>query len=58
MVKFFEKKAHIVEVQINGGYISDKVEFTREHFEKKIPKMLKVNKEWNFDGTKKDLNGS
>merc|ERR1712024_158407 len=32
-----QKKAHIVEVQINGGSISDKVEFARELFEKKIP---------------------
>merc|ERR1712066_784581 len=32
-----QKKAHIVEVQINGGSISDKVEFAREFFEKKVP---------------------
>merc|ERR1712150_115670 len=32
-----QKKAHIVEVQINGGSISDKVEFARELFEKKVP---------------------
>merc|ERR1711987_44134 len=32
-----QKKAHIVEVQINGGSISDKVDFAREHFEKKVP---------------------
>merc|ERR1711874_812687 len=31
-----QKKAHIVEVQINGGSISDKVEFARELFEKKF----------------------
>merc|ERR1711863_37207 len=32
-----QKKAHIVEVQINGGSISDKVDFARELFEKKVP---------------------
>merc|ERR1711879_993033 len=32
-----QKKAHIAEVQINGGSISDKVDFAREHFEKKVP---------------------
>ena len=32
-----QKKAHIVEIQINGGSISDKVDFAREHYEKKIP---------------------
>ena len=26
-----------MEVQINGGSISDKVDFAREHFEKKVP---------------------
>ena len=32
-----QKKAHIVEVQINGGSISDKVDFAHELFEKKVP---------------------
>merc|ERR1712140_106589 len=32
-----QKKAHIVEVQINGGSISDKVDFARNHFEKEVP---------------------
>lgn len=31
-----QKKAHIVEIQINGGSISDKVDFARELFEKEI----------------------
>ena len=26
-----------MEVQLNGGSISDKVDFAREHFEKEIP---------------------
>merc|ERR1712142_1194355 len=32
-----QKKAHIMEVQLNGGSISDKVDFAREHFEKEVP---------------------
>jgi len=32
-----QKKAHIMEIQLNGGSISDKVDFAVEHFEKQIP---------------------
>merc|ERR1712124_156420 len=32
-----QKKAHIMEIQLNGGTIADKVDFAREHYEKKIP---------------------
>merc|ERR1712008_588529 len=32
-----QKKAHIVEIQLNGGGGGDKVDFAREHFEKKVP---------------------
>merc|ERR1712112_522150 len=32
-----KKKAHIMEIQLNGGTIADKVNFAREHFEKKVP---------------------
>merc|ERR1712241_91556 len=32
-----QKKAHIMEVQLNGGSVADKVAFAREHFEKEIP---------------------
>merc|ERR1712077_61890 len=32
-----QKKAHIMEVQVNGGSVAEKVDFAREHFEKKIP---------------------
>lgn len=31
-----QKKAHLLEVQVNGGSISDKVEWAKEHFEKEI----------------------
>jgi large subunit ribosomal protein L3e len=32
-----QKKAHIMEIQLNGGSIADKVDFAREHFEKEVP---------------------
>merc|ERR1711937_1124663 len=32
-----QKKAHIMEVQLNGGSIAAKVQFARDHFEKEIP---------------------
>jgi len=32
-----QKKAHIVEIQLNGGTISEKVDFARSHFESAIP---------------------
>ncbi|KAI5952325.1 RPL3 [Candida jiufengensis] len=30
------KKAHLAEIQINGGSISDKVDWAKEHFEKEV----------------------
>ncbi|RKP09621.1 60S ribosomal protein L3 [Thamnocephalis sphaerospora] len=35
-VKIGQKKAHIMEVQLNGGSIADKVNWAREHFEKTV----------------------
>merc|ERR1712142_333807 len=32
-----QRKAYIMEVQLNGGSVADKVNFAREHFEKEIP---------------------
>uniref|UniRef100_A0A7N8XPK6 Ribosomal protein L3 like n=1 Tax=Mastacembelus armatus TaxID=205130 RepID=A0A7N8XPK6_9TELE len=32
-----QKKAHIMEVQVNGGSISDKVDWAKEHLEKAVP---------------------
>jgi len=32
-----QKKAHIMEVQLNGGSTADKVNWAREHFEKEVP---------------------
>merc|ERR1739836_328107 len=37
LLKRRQKKAHIMEVQLNGGSIADKVNFAREHFEKEVP---------------------
>jgi len=37
LMKHREKKAHIMEIQLNGGSIEDKVNWAREHFEKQIP---------------------
>lgn len=31
-----QKKAHLAEIQINGGTVSDKVDWAREHFEKTV----------------------
>jgi len=31
-----EKKAHIIEIQVNGGSIEDKVKWAREHLEKQV----------------------
>ena len=32
-----QKKAHIMEIQLNGGSVPDKVEWARGHLEKPIP---------------------
>jgi len=36
-VKLRQKKAHLMEIQINGGQVSDKVKFGLEMFEKPVP---------------------
>ncbi|ORY94004.1 60S ribosomal protein L3 [Syncephalastrum racemosum] len=35
-VKIGQKKAHIMEIQVNGGTIAQKVDWAREHFEKEV----------------------
>jgi len=35
-VKIGQKKAHLMEIQLNGGSVADKVEWAKEHFEKEI----------------------
>ncbi|CAJ0962718.1 unnamed protein product, partial [Mesorhabditis belari] len=37
LLKKRDKKAHIVEIQVNGGTIEDKVNWAREHLEKQVP---------------------
>lgn len=36
-VRIGQKKAHVMEIQLNGGSVAQKVDFAREHFEKEIP---------------------
>ncbi|OLY83137.1 60S ribosomal protein L3 [Smittium mucronatum] len=36
LVKIGQKKAHLTEIQVNGGSISDKVDWARDHFEKQV----------------------
>lgn len=36
LLKKRQKKAHIMEIQLNGGSIADKVKFARDHLEKQV----------------------
>lgn len=36
MLGLSQKKAHIMEIQVNGGTIAQKVDWSREHFEKEV----------------------
>ncbi|KND02713.1 60S ribosomal protein L3 [Spizellomyces punctatus DAOM BR117] len=35
-VKIGQKKAHVMEIQLNGGSVADKVNWAKEHFEKTV----------------------
>lgn len=37
LLKQRQKKADIMEIQLNGGTIQDKVQWAREHLEKPVP---------------------
>jgi large subunit ribosomal protein L3e len=37
LLKQRQKKAHIMEIQLNGGTVADKVQWAREHLEQPIP---------------------
>jgi large subunit ribosomal protein L3e len=37
LLKKRQKKAHIMEIQVNGGTIAQKVDWGYEHFEKPVP---------------------
>ncbi|KAF6768140.1 hypothetical protein AHF37_10062 [Paragonimus kellicotti] len=39
LMKHRQKKAHIMEIQVNGGTVAQKVDWIRSHFEKQIPIM-------------------
>lgn len=47
-----QKKAHIMEIQINGGTVADKIKFAREHLEKQVHYMFSrssLKHFWDFD---------
>ena len=37
LLKKRQKKAHIMEIQLNGGSIAEKINWAREHLEKAVP---------------------
>ncbi|VDK20335.1 unnamed protein product [Taenia asiatica] len=37
LMKHRQKKAHIMEIQVNGGTVAQKVDWAREHLEKQVP---------------------
>ena len=37
LLKKRQKKAHLMEIQLNGGTVSQKVEWARKHFEQTLP---------------------
>lgn len=37
LLKKRQKKAHIMEIQVNGGTVAEKVQWAKEHFEKPVP---------------------
>jgi large subunit ribosomal protein L3e len=37
LIKQGQKKAHIMEIQLNGGTIEDKIKWIKEHLEKTVP---------------------
>ena len=44
-----QKKAHIMEIQVNGGTIPEKVDWVRNHMEKSIPVKEIFNKDEMID---------
>lgn len=37
LMRHHQKKAHIMEIQLNGGTVDDKVNWAKEHLEKQVP---------------------
>jgi large subunit ribosomal protein L3e len=44
-----QKKAHLMEIQVNGGSIEEKVEFAKSHFEKTVEVKSIFEEEENID---------
>ncbi|XP_045213920.2 60S ribosomal protein L3-like [Mercenaria mercenaria] len=49
LLKKRQKKAHIMEVQVNGGTVSEKVDWVREHMEKSVPVKSVFSQDENID---------
>lgn len=37
LLRMRQKKSHLMEIQVNGGSVAQKVDFARRHFEKTVP---------------------
>merc|ERR1711939_962985 len=44
-----QKKAHLMEIQVNGGSVADKVEFAKSHFEKPVEASSLFKQDENVD---------
>ena len=44
-----QKKAHLMEIQLNGGSVADKVDWAYSHFEKKVPIASVFEQDENID---------
>jgi large subunit ribosomal protein L3e len=44
LMKHREKKAHIMEIQVNGGTIAEKVDWAHAHLEKQVSMMMVIVK--------------
>jgi large subunit ribosomal protein L3e len=49
LLKKRQKKAHIMEIQLNGGSIADKIKFARDHLEKQVPVSAVFNEDEMID---------
>jgi large subunit ribosomal protein L3e len=48
-VKIGQKKAHLMEIQVNGGTIAQKVDWAKEHFEKEVTAASVFEQDENVD---------
>ncbi|WVO14867.1 hypothetical protein L204_102506 [Cryptococcus depauperatus] len=49
-----QKKAHLMEIQVNGGSVADKVDFAKSHFEKTVDVTVMVSRVSPPDGVPPD----